>query len=213
MTTPSSSTTTTDPRTLFDDGVAVARGVIAGVRPEQLTAPTPCDDFDVRAMLGHLLNVLDRVGVIGQGRDPFTAESPALPGDDGWVAAWDATAEAVRAVWSDDAVLERVVVLPWSQLPGGETLLGYLNEIVVHTWDLATATGQAVAFDDAVVAAAFAAIRQTLPGPNRTELFAELSKGLPADMGPFVAPFGDLVVVPDDAPLIDQLIGWNGRRP
>jgi len=213
MTNTTNITTTTDPRVLFGQGVLIAGGIIGGVRAEQMSEPTPCDDYDVRGLLGHLRFVLDRVAVIGEGGNPFAAEEPATPADDAWLAAWQEAAAKARAIWADDAVLERVVVLPWSQLPGGETLLGYLNEVVVHTWDLATATGQALEVPDEVVAAAFGAISSTLPGGNRTELFAELSKGLPADMGPFVAPFGEVVPTADDATPLDQLVAWNGRRP
>jgi uncharacterized protein (TIGR03086 family) len=209
MTNTTSTATTTDPRALFGQGVLIAGGIIDAVRPEQMTAPTPCTEYDVRGLLGHLLHVLDRVAVIGRGENPFTAPQVALPSDDGWLAAWQAAADRARAVWSDDAVLERVIVLPWSQLPGGETLIGYLNEVIVHTWDLATATGQQLVVPDAIIEPAFAAIRSTLPGGERSEFFAEFAKEFPG----FEAPFGDQVPTPADAPLLDQLVAWSGRRP
>ena len=204
--------TTTDPRVLFGHGVAIAREVIAGVEPAQLAAPTPCTDFDVRELLGHLVHVLDRVAVIGRGEDPFAAPLPELPGDDRWVAAWDATAARARAVWANDEVMVRTIVLPWSQVSGGETLLGYLNEILVHTWDLATATGQPLVVPDELVDAAFNAIRLTLPGGDRSEFFAEFRKSMP-ELGDFTPPFGDEVPVPSGASRLDRLVAWNGRRP
>jgi uncharacterized protein (TIGR03086 family) len=202
-------TTTTDPRALFGQGVQIAGGVIDGVRADQMADPTPCDDFDVRGLLHHLLHVLDRVAVIGRGEDPFSAPVVPLPSDDEWLAEWRAAADRARAVWSDDAVLERTIVLPWSQVSGGETLLGYLNEIIVHTWDLATATQQPLVVPDEIVEAAFSAIRQTLPGGERSAFFAEFAKDFPG----FDAPFADQVATPADAPLLDQLVAWNGRQP
>ena len=56
----------TDPRSLFAGAVAAAGMAITAVTPEQLTLPTPCTDFDVRALLGHLLVVLDRVAILGE---------------------------------------------------------------------------------------------------------------------------------------------------
>ena len=204
--------TTTDSRVLFGHGVAIAREVIAGVEPAQLTAPTPCTDYDVRELLGHLVHVLERVAVIGRGEDPFSVAPPEVPGDDGWVAAWDAAAARAREVWADDAVMARTIVLPWSQVSGSETLLGYLSEILVHTWDLATATGQPLEVPDEVVEAAFGAIRATLPGGERTEFFAEFAKSMP-ELGDFTPPFADEVPTAADAPLLDRLVAWNGRRP
>src|SRR5437660_2505480 len=48
-----------DPRTVFAKAVAVGGDVVAAVRPEQLGDATPCPDYDVRALLGHLVTVLN----------------------------------------------------------------------------------------------------------------------------------------------------------
>lgn len=204
--------TTTDARVLFGQGVAIAREIIAGVEPSQLTAPTPCDDFDVSELLGHLVHVIDRVAVIGRGDDPFATPLRELHGDDGWVAAFDDAAARAREVWANDEVMTRTIVLPWSQVSGSETLLGYLNEVIVHTWDLAKATGQTLTVPDEVVEAAFGAIQATLPGGERGAFFAEFAKSMP-DLGDFAPPFADEVPTASDAPLLDRLVAWNGRRP
>jgi hypothetical protein len=51
-----------------------------------------------------------------------------------------------------------------------------------------------------------------LPGEHRAEIFAEVrdQMGLPADTPD---AFAAAVPVPDDAPAIDRLVAWNGRRP
>ena len=59
----------TDPRPLQARAVENARGAVAAVRPEQLTLPTPCTEFDVRALLGHIVAVLHRVAAVGRGED------------------------------------------------------------------------------------------------------------------------------------------------
>jgi uncharacterized protein (TIGR03086 family) len=198
-----------DPRHRFARAVALGAAVIERVCPEQLDGPTPCTDFDVRTLLGHLVAVLDRVARLGRGEDPFGFAARAVP-DDGWHAAWSEAAHGVQAAWADDAVLERTISLPWQEGPGAQILTGYLSELTVHTWDLATATGQHVVWDDDVVAAALE-MRFGLPAEGREAIFAAVS----AQMGlPEVAiPFADAVPVAADAPLIDQLVAWNGRRP
>jgi uncharacterized protein (TIGR03086 family) len=135
-----------------------------------------------------------------------------LPADDGWLAAFDDAAARARQVWANDEVMTRTIVLPWSQVSGRETLLGYLNEVLVHTWDLATATGQTLTVPDEVVEAAFGAIQATLPGGERGAFFAEFAKSMP-DLGDFAPPFADEVPTAAGAPLLDRLVAWNGRRP
>lgn len=202
-----------DPRVLFATAVDLAGGVIAGVGPDRLNDPTPCDALDVRSLLGHLVDVLRRVARIGRGEDPF-AVAPLLPwADDGWLDAWRSAAHEVQAAWTDPAVLDRIVVLPWSQVSGGQTLCGYLNEICVHTWDLAVATGQRVAWDDQVLAVALDAIQRILPAQDRAALIAAAIAAMPPEARDFPPPFAEAVDVTPDAPVIDRLVAWNGRQP
>ncbi len=209
-----SSTTSTaqdriDPRPILDSAIATAGSVIAAVRPDQLTAPTPCSEMDVRTMFGHLLGVLDRIAVLGRGEDPFAVTEPPAP-DDGWSGAWTASARRISDAWRDDAVLERPMALPWIQGSGADVLASYFSELTVHTWDLAVATGQQPDWDDAVITAAFAA-GDSLPAENRLALFEEISSAMGLDE--VAIPFAEAVTIPDDAPAIDRLVAWNGRDP
>ena len=111
---------------------------------------------------------------------------------------------------SDDAVLERPMALPWIEGSGAEVLASYFSELTVHTWDLATATGQQPDWDDTVVAAALEA-RQILPAQNRRALYEEISTAMGLDE--VAVPFAEAVPIPDDAPAIDRLVAWNGRDP
>lgn len=187
-----------DPRLAFARAVATARPIVAGVRPDQMTLPTPCDEFDVRTLLGHLQCVLERIAVVGRDGDagsvPLVREGVA---DDGWTAVWDEAAHDVQAAWSDPVELTKMKTLPFATLPAPVALAIYTSEVTVHTWDLAHATGQQPAWDEAVVGGALHGMRMALPAvPRGGEL-----------------PFGDVVEVAADAPLIDQLVAWVGRRP
>lgn len=198
-----------DPRPILDRAIATGGAVIAGVRPDQLTAPTPCPEMDVRAMLGHLVAVLDRIAALGKGDDPFSVTETHAPDDD-WAGAWTAAGRRAADAWRDDAVLERPMALPWIQGSGAEVLTSYFSELTVHTWDLATATGQQPDWDDAVVTAALEA-RPILPAENRRALFEEISAAMGLDE--VAIPFADAVPMPVDAPAIDRLVAWNGRDP
>jgi uncharacterized protein (TIGR03086 family) len=188
----------TDPRPAFFSAVATACETVAAVSPGQLSDTTPCSEYDVRALLGHLVAVFHRVasvaaGVPAVGHAPLVTDVP----DDGWAAAARAAARDVEEAWADPAVLQRQMVLPFGTLPGAAALASYTGEVVTHTWDLAVSTGQSPRWDDEVVSGALAAIRSKLPAATR----------------PPGVPFADAVPVPDDAPVIDRLVAWQGRDP
>jgi uncharacterized protein (TIGR03086 family) len=188
-----------DPRVIFAKAVALAGAVIGATRSDQLDNRTPYSDFRVRGLLGHLVTALEHVAAVGRGHDPYGGPVVVrdVP-DDGWLRAWIDAAHEARAAWSDDATLTRIVRLPWAEQSGAATLAGYVNEVSVHTWDLATATGRRPEWNSRVLEVALDAIRQVLPAEGR------------GDRG---APFADPTEVPADAPLIDRLVAWNGRRP
>jgi uncharacterized protein (TIGR03086 family) len=221
MTTTSTSPTATfadfsadDPRATFGRAHATAAGVIAGVEADQLEHRTPCDDFDVRTLLGHLLAVAQRVANVGRGESPFSVgETVEGVADADWATTWAAVGDEVAEAWADDATLDRVVELPWATLPGSATLIMWCNELSVHTWDLAAATGQPVDWDESVLAPAFAGIQMGLPDEGRIEAFEAARAQMPDGEENFSYPFKAAVHLPEDAPLIDRLVAWNGREP
>ena len=198
-----------DPRSILDRAIATGGVVIAGVRPDQLTAPTPCPEMDVRAMLSHLVGVLDRIAALGNDEDPFSVIETHVPDDD-WSDAWAKSATHASDAWRDDAVLEGPMALPWIQGSGAEVLTSYFSELTVHTWDLAAATGRQPHWDDTVLTAALEA-RQIRPAENRRAVFEEISAALGLEQ--VAVPFAEAVPVPADAPAIDRLVAWNGRDP
>jgi uncharacterized protein (TIGR03086 family) len=187
-----------DPRLPFAKAVALAGQVIASVAPGQLDDPTPCTEFDVRQLTGHLVGVLHRVAIVGRGEDALAVPLIVADGGDDqrWYDRWTEAAHEVQAVWSDPAILARTVRLPFAEMPGAAVMALYTSEVTVHTWDLASATGQQPDWDDAVVGAALAGIRRALPADREPEV-----------------PFAPVVPVGDDAPMIDRLVAWTGRRP
>jgi len=201
-----------DPRLPFEKAVALATAVIGRVGPQQLDNPTPCPEFEVRALLAHLVSVLRRVAALGRGDDPFSPHVLAPVEGDRHYPTWLAAARDVDVAWTDDRVLAHTMRLPWAELSGAAMLVSYVNEVTVHTWDLAMATGQRPAWDPQVVSLAFDGIR-FMPGQNRSAMFDGMKAAMPPELQAFADPFADAVAVPDDAPLIDRLVAWNGRRP
>ncbi|MGW7367045.1 TIGR03086 family metal-binding protein [Streptomyces sp. NPDC054841] len=187
-----------DPRPGLTKAIDLAGRTVAAVRPDQYDGSTPCPEYTVRDLCNHLVSVLRRVAVIGGGGEFFSVPHFAEDVTDGeWPAAWATAAKDVEAVWSDPAVLGRQIGLPWGPVPGAAAAVIYTNEFVLHTWDVATATGQSPEWDPAVLAAPLAAMHRAVP----------------ADPRGGQVPFGPVVEVPGDAPHIDRLVGWYGRRP
>ncbi|MGQ0743592.1 MAG: TIGR03086 family metal-binding protein [Acidimicrobiales bacterium] len=210
-----------DPRHRFARAVMTTATVVAGVRTDQHDQPTPCGEFDAKATMGHLLDVMDTVSRVGRGEAPFDPSrqfTPPPPAD--WAGAWAKAAHQVRLAWTDPAALEQTVVLPWVTESGSDFLDEYVAELSVHTWDLARATGQNPDWDEEVLAVAFAGIQRLLPPDGRAEMFAQImaemlanNPNFPEEWKDSGVPFADRVIVGADAPLIDQLVGWTGRNP
>ncbi len=192
-----------DVRPALNSAIALGAQVLKGVQPDQLELPTPCVDFDVRQLAAHLLMVLNRIAKLGAGQE-FSATHESfdhiLAQD--WGATYDALAGDVKTSWTDES-LSRMIEVPWATLPGAVMAMTYINEVSVHTWDLATATGQHPAWDDAVLQIAFDTMQRALPATGRAAPIGDL----------VVVPFDDVVPTEDGAPLIDRLVAWNGRRP
>ena len=189
-------TDTTDPRPLYRLALGWVRDLAAHVPAARLDAPTPCADWDVRTLLGHLVATVDRARVIGVGGDPNTMPRvvDGVP-DDGWVAALAAAQDKAEAVWADDARLDAAVTVPWGRVPGRAALFGYLREALVHGWDLAVATDQDPEADPATAAAVLTRTRNVMPAEPR---------GGPI---PFAAP----VPPRRDAGPTEQLANWCGH--
>jgi uncharacterized protein (TIGR03086 family) len=189
---------THDPRPLFAVAAETCRNVIAGVRPEQHAAPTPCDGFDVATLIAHIHIILPKLATVMQGGpadERTVVEGLRL---EEWVTTWDTDRATLNGVLEDDAVLGRMLDFGFAQMPGAAAIALYAGELTVHTWDLAVATGQHVEWNQAVLETALAMYQQMLP------------PGSPR--GGYV-PFAAAVEVPDDAPLIDRIVAFSGRTP
>ncbi|MGH9063895.1 MAG: TIGR03086 family metal-binding protein [Acidimicrobiales bacterium] len=167
--------------------------LIREVRPDQWTGPTPCPDYDVRALVDHIVGWLQVFGAAATGRtvdgDPatFTSSDP--------VGEFRAAAAEVVAGWRSGGV-DRTVRLAGPDLPGQMVLAMTLMEYVTHGCDLAAATSQAVPFSDAELELALERARATLPDQYRGEGQA----------------FGLALDVPEGAPVLERLLGFMGRR-
>lgn len=185
-----------DPRPLFVRALDQAQRLIDSTAPETLDLPTPCTEYDVRTLLGHLLTVGARINLALNGGDPLTIPM-VTTGVDDIPAAWKERRVALDRTLADDSTLGRVCKLPWATLPGAAAIAAYTGELATHAWDLATATGRRDQLDEALATQVLPMVRQYVPAQQR---------------GGHV-PFGPVVQVAGDAAPYDQLAAWQGRQP
>jgi uncharacterized protein (TIGR03086 family) len=188
-----------DPRPVYTRATDQAAALIKTVRPDQLDGPTPCTEFDVRALLSHVVGGTRRIAVVGEGGDGL-AVRPFADGvqDDSWAAAYDEVRVRVLKAWESDERMRTTVRVPWGEAPGHVALSGYAMEIITHTWDLSEALGHPLALDTGLGEFALATARQLLPDSR------------PRDED---TPFDTRREAREGAGVYEQLAAWLGRAP
>lgn len=161
---------------------------VAGVAAEQLGAPTPCTEWDVRALLDHLIGGTWMFAT-AIGADP--GDDPAAPDADRFRGAADALLTGLH----EPGALDRTAQLPIGPVPGSALLGIALLDVLVHGWDVAKATGQDTAVADPLAATVLAVATQAVGPEMRGSYFA------------------DPVPVDEQARPIDRLVGYLGRQP
>lgn len=129
--------------------------LVRTVRDDQWDSPTPCAEWDVRALVNHVVGE-DRWTVpliagqtITQVGDRFDGD---LLGDDPIGACQQAAREATAAVRQPGA-LDRTVHLSFGEAPAQEYVWQLLADHLIHAWDLARAVRADERLDSDVVAA------------------------------------------------------------
>src|SRR3712207_4460019 len=131
----------------------VAR-VVAGVRDDQLTGPTPCPDMSVAALLDHLVGLTLAFRMAAEKTPlpgPPQVDADDLPAD--WRTRLPEQLDALAAAWKEPGAWEGRTAAGGVELPGPVAAVVALNEVTVHGWDVAVATGQQYRADPAAVEA------------------------------------------------------------
>lgn len=187
-----------DPRAGFEAAADQLAALIALVTPDRLGAPTPCGEWDVRALLGHVVDGTHRTAALGeQGSGARMAEeAPPQVADDGWAVAYAEAAARFRAGWADDTTLDGVYTVPWGEVPGRGVVGAEVQETVVHGWDLARAIGAVDHLDERLAEAILPFAEQILPAEPRGGAI----------------PFGPVRPTAPDAGAYVRLAAWLGRE-
>jgi uncharacterized protein (TIGR03086 family) len=124
--------------------VQTLRGLVAGTTPEQLSLRTPCANWDVRSLINHFVGGGHMFATAFRGEEVHIdpdAPAPDLLGDDP-LAAYDGAIADFSAAVDAPGAMDKVINLPFGQIPGPIVLEILKFDLLVHCWDLSQATGQ-----------------------------------------------------------------------
>lgn len=124
------------------------------VREHDWERPTPCTEWDVRALVNHVVGANVRYQLLLRSAPLADVEATrALDhlGDDA-LAAFETTAGEMCASFGDRTVLDRSFRHAAGERTGRELLVMRILDIGVHTWDLAVAIGADACIDPDVIA-------------------------------------------------------------
>ena len=183
----------------FDPAVRQLKAVLGGVTDEQLSGVTPCPDWTVGALLDHLGGLaVAFTDAARKASDPADTSPPPAPSADALDPRWRDTVparlEALSEAWRDPAAWDGMTQAGGVTLPAAVMGVFALNELVVHGWDLARATGQPFEADPRGLEAVTALLAQAA------------GEGAPRIFGPVVR-------VGEDASALDRVVGLSGRDP
>ena len=153
---------------------------LALVRPDQWAAPTPCTEWDVRALVNHVVGANRRYTMLLHGATTDEAEATRAAdhsGDDP-VASFAATEAELKAAFGEPGAMARTAYHRAGERTGAQLLEMRVLDIAVHTWDLARAIGADESLDPDVVA--FALTLDTFDAGRQRGAFAPPSGTAPA---------------------------------
>jgi len=183
----------------LSDAAGAMAAIIRNITPDQLANPTPCAEYDVRALVNHLLFWGPSLAAAGRKElvPPPAAEESAVDltaGD--WRGDLLAVLDTVISSWEPGTAWEGMTRMGTPhEMPAaliGDMITG---EFVVHGWDLAVATSQ----------------RLDLAADLLTYVHGAVGAGV--EQGREMGLYGPEVAVPAEASTLDRILGLTGRDP
>jgi uncharacterized protein (TIGR03086 family) len=188
----------------IDLGPAAERmsALIRSIPDDALTRPTPCPDYSLGDLVDHVGGFAiaftaaaqkDMGGVTAQGG---AGDASRLTDD--WRTRIPAELDGLAAAWRADDAWTGMTRAGGVELPGEIAGLVALDELVLHGWDVARASGQRYEVDRA----SLEAVHDFVLGFSQ-----------PGDEASREGLFGPVVPVDGGAPLLDRVVGLAGRDP
>lgn len=172
--------------------------LIAATSDNQWSAQSPCDDWDARGVVDHIV-VMHDVMLRPVGKKP--SDGPSVADDP--LGAFRRARADVEALLTDPEVATRMTSSPAGELTVADMVDQVISQdLVHHGWDLAKATRQDATMHPDDVDELLPVVASLPP-----EVY------VPGAYGPDIVVLGPKVPVPADAPAQDRLLGLLGRDP
>ena len=193
-----------EPDNAVDLGPAARRlaDLVANVKDDALDRPTPCPAYSLGDLIEHVGGLALAFTAAGRKeRNAYTemggaGDASRLGAD--WRERIPRDLAALTQTWAEPEAWTGMTRIAGNDSPAGVVGLVLADELAVHGWDVARATGQAYACEPDILEAALK--------------FLQMFASPDAPAGPEVA-FGPARVLLDEAPLLDRVVAMAGRDP
>jgi uncharacterized protein (TIGR03086 family) len=193
-----------EPDNAVDLGPAARRlaDLVANVKDDALDQPTPCPAYSLGDLVEHVGGLALAFTAAGRkDRNEYTemggAGDAARLGAD-WRERIPRDLATLAQTWAEPESWAGMTRIAGDDSPAGVVGLVLADELAVHGWDVARATGQPYACEPDILEAALK--------------FLQMFASPDAPAGPEVA-FGPARILLDEAPLLDRVVGMAGRDP
>jgi uncharacterized protein (TIGR03086 family) len=187
-----------DSITMLQRVVDTTTGVLGNTTTAQLSNPTLCTEWTVRDLLNHIVGGATVFAISAeQGSVPDEDLGRLMGGDnvgDDPNAAWATASKRALVAFEQPGAMEKIVKLPFGEMPGGIALNIAIFDVTTHAVDIARATGQHVK-DTELLEAALATGRQMIGPELRVP-----------------GVFGDEQAIDERASAEDRLLAFAGRK-
>jgi uncharacterized protein (TIGR03086 family) len=193
-----------EPDNVVDLGPAVRRlaDLVANVKDDALDRPTPCPAYSLGDLIEHVGGLALAFTAAGRKeRNAYnemngSGDASRLGAD--WRERIAGDLAALGQAWAEPEAWAGMTRIAGDDSPAGVVGLVLADELAVHGWDVARATGQAYACEPEILEAALR--------------FLQMFASPDAPAGPEVA-FGPARILLDEAPLLDRVVAMAGRDP
>jgi uncharacterized protein (TIGR03086 family) len=171
--------------------------LLDGVRDERLGDSTPCEGMSVEGLLDHLMGL--SLAFTWAARKTTPADAGAAGSerlDPEWRTVLPQRLAGLVEAWREPSAWQGMAKAGGVEMPAEQLGVVALDELVMHGWDLARATGQEFTCEPGDAAAVLAFTR------------AITGEGAPRE-----GLFGPAVEVPEDASDLERALGFAGREP
>ena len=172
--------------------------VVDNVKEDQLGDATPCTEWTVRDVINHITGGATMFAVcVEQGSVPDDLLPQIMGGDNlgaDFKTSFHAASDRARAAFGSEGALDKMVKLPFGEMPAGVALNIAIMDVMTHAVDIAKATGQSID-DDEIVNTALEVGRQLITDDFRRPGVFDAEQPAPAN-----------------ATAADKLLAFAGRK-